>query len=174
MSDMPSSNTAQPAGRGITRAVKLTLAASLALNVAVAGIFFGAWIRHSQPERPPHAVARDFGFGPFSDALTKSQRRALARDFTQKNGSPKQMRAEISQEFAAILAALKTTPFDAMALNAAMARQHNSFTRRLEQGKAAMQDMILSMSDDERAAFAEKLALSLAQAEQKAPRPPKP
>jgi hypothetical protein len=57
---------ARACGPGTSRGVKIALALSVALNLAVAGLAVGAWLSDDGPRR---GMPRDLGFGPFSEAL---------------------------------------------------------------------------------------------------------
>lgn len=157
MTDLPPPVSPLPASRPAGRGLKLLLAVSLALNLAVAGIFAGVALRGHDPDRPPPAAVRDLTFGPFTEALTREQRRAMLRGFAERGPGLREMRAQMRTDFDAVLAALRATPFDAAAFQAAVAQQNTRFTARAESGREALVGLVLQMSDPERAAFLERL-----------------
>ena len=63
------------------RAVRIALAVSVALNLAVVGVVAGAALKHGGSG---HEMERDSGFGPFSEALSREDRRALRGQILQR------------------------------------------------------------------------------------------
>ena len=68
-------NTAPVQSPAAPRGVKIALAVSVALNLAVAGLAVGAWLG----DGPHKGMPRDMSFGPFSEALDDADRRAIRR-----------------------------------------------------------------------------------------------
>ena len=68
----------QAAGRGL----RIALAVSVALNLAVAGMFAGSLLKDHE-DGGPRGV-REIGFGPFSEALSREDRRALRANLMAK------------------------------------------------------------------------------------------
>ncbi|WP_103333929.1 periplasmic heavy metal sensor [Pseudotabrizicola formosa] len=162
MTDLPppvssASASARPPGRGL----KLLLAVSLALNLAVLGTFAGVALRGHDPDRRPPAAVRDLSFGPFTEALTRDQRRAMLRSLSERGPGLREMRAQMRADFDDVLATLRATPFDAGAFQAAVARQNSRFSARAEAGRDALVALVLQMSDPERAAFLDRLEQAL-------------
>jgi uncharacterized membrane protein len=155
----PAPNT--PARRG-GRGLKLLLAVSLALNLAVAGIVAGMALRGHSDGRGGPVMSRDLAIGPFSEALTRDQRHALLRSFALGRPDVREIRAEMRADFDAILAALRSEPFDAAAFRAAVEGQNGRMAERAEAARLALVTVVEQMSDAERAAFVDKLEASVA------------
>lgn len=147
---------AAPEGQKIGRMVKILLAASLMCNLAVAGVFAGMWLR--QGDKPPSPSAmRNLAFGPYGEAMSRAQRKELARSFSQSHADPRAMRAQMQGEFAQILTALRQVPLDENTLQEALSMQQARASQRMQDAQKALQDVILAMSDDERLVFAQNL-----------------
>lgn len=140
-----------------SRGVKIALALSVALNLAVAGLAAGAWLR----EGPRGGMPRDMTFGPFSEALDDSDRRAIRRALLDRLGEFRAQREATRAEFAALLVALRADPFDATALKAALAALEARNAERLELGRSLIETRLIEMSAEERAAFADRLEKGL-------------
>jgi uncharacterized membrane protein len=102
----PLSTAPQPAGT--RRGLKIALAVSVALNLAVAGLVAGAWVKGG----PGHVMPRDLSFGPFSEALNAEDRRALRKALLDRAPGFRDARKAAQAEFTALLAALRASPFD--------------------------------------------------------------
>lgn len=157
MTDLPPPVPPKTVGRGL----KLLLAVSLALNLAIAGTFAGVALRGHDPERRPPPAVRDLTFGPFTDALTREQRRDMLRGFAERGPGLREMRAQMRADFDMVLTALRATPFDAAAFRAAVESQNSRITARAEAGRDALVGLVLQMSDAERAAFLDRLEQAL-------------
>jgi uncharacterized membrane protein len=160
MTDDPiQKNPPPPQGSG--RALKIVLAISLAFNLAVIGIVSGAFLkaRHGDWGRPPDV--RELNFGPFSEALSRPQRRDLLRGLIGDRPGLRDLRNQIGGEFAAVLAAVRAEPFDPAALDAALRAQGEGTVERLDRGRKALQAVIIAMTPEERAAYADRLQQGL-------------
>lgn len=111
----------QPAAEragGMKRWLKLVLAGSLALNLAVIGVAAGAAWRHAGDKRhgprPPDVSAMIFR------ELDKDTRKQLRQEAGGSHGSYARRR---EAEAAAVISALRKEPFDAGALLAELQRQ---------------------------------------------------
>lgn len=150
----PNPPTALPkSGRG----VKIVLALSLALNLAVAGVFAGAAFRAHGDDGTGRRTVRDVNFSPFTEALTRDQRRAMLGRLSQGGTGLRDMRAQMRSDLDDVVAALRATPFDPAAVEAAFARQGARLSTRADVGRQALVGLLLSMSDGERAAFVARL-----------------
>ncbi|HEX9858674.1 MAG TPA: periplasmic heavy metal sensor [Paracoccaceae bacterium] len=145
------------AGNG--RWLRLALAASLALNLAVAGVIGGAILKGAREHRS--AMVRDLGFGPFTEALGPEDRAALRSAFLERAPDFRARRRDMREDFAAVLAALRAEPFDAAALGAAMGRQMGRAAEQMALGQALMTEHIAAMSPEARKRFADRLEASL-------------
>lgn len=139
------------------RGVKIALALSVALNLAVAGLAVGAWLGNG----PHRGMPRDMSFGPFSEALDDADRRAIRRALMERLGEFRQQRAAARAEFETLLGVLRADPFDAEALKAALAALEARNAERLDLGRGLIETRLIEMTPDERAAFADRLEKGL-------------
>lgn len=142
-----------PASRG----VKIALALSVALNLAVAGLAVGAWLGHG----PRQGMPRDMSFGPFSEALDDTDRKAIRRALLERLGEFREQREAARAEFETLLATLRADPFDPEALKAALAALEARNAERLELGRSLIETRLIEMSPEERADFADRLEKGL-------------
>ncbi|MGP3697506.1 periplasmic heavy metal sensor [Rhodobacter sp. NSM] len=139
--------------------MRIALAVSVALNLAVVGMAGGAmWRFHSGEMRGP---VRDLGFGPFSEALAPEDRKEMRRAFLDQRGDFRMIRREMREDFQSMLAILRAEPFDPAALQAVLDRQQQRGARTAELGARLLGQRIGAMTPDERRAFADRLAESL-------------
>jgi uncharacterized membrane protein len=137
------------------RGLKIALAVSVALNLGVAGLVTGI-VLHGGPGGRGDMV-RDLGFGPFEGALSEADRDALRGKVRAQFGDIRAARREMQADAQALLAALTADPFDPAALTEAMAAQAEHLGERLKFGSDLMRDHLLSLSDEDRRAFAGRL-----------------
>ncbi len=159
MTDLPPPLPAPAPKSGM--GLKILLAVSLALNLAVVGTVAGAMLRGHDDHRPPPFAVRDFSFGPFTEALTRDQRRAMLRDFASKGPGLHDMRAQMRGDLDAVLASLRASPFDPAAFQAAVVRQGEGIAARTDAARTALVTLIVGMSETERAEFAARLENAL-------------
>ena len=133
--------------------IKIALAVSVALNLAVAGLAAGAFLR----DGPGRGMPRDLSFGPFSEALSGEDRHALRKALMDKAPAFRKSRAAARAEFETLLTALRATPFDAAALQTALTAIETRTADRLNLGRSLIEARILQMSEAERLAFAGRL-----------------
>ncbi len=154
MTDMPppATSPASPPRRWM----RWVLGLSLALNLAVAGLVLGAVIRQELPG-PRDRMVRDLGFGPFSDALSDADRKALRRAFFEQAPDFRKSREDIRSDMAALLAVLRAEPFDAATLQDVIQRQTERINARQALGRTLILDRIEGMTPQERADFADRL-----------------
>ncbi len=150
-------NTAPVQSPAAPRGVKIALAVSVALNLAVAGLAVGAWLG----DGPHKGMPRDMSFGPFSEALDDADRRAIRRALLERVGEFREQREAARTEFEALLASLRADPFDPAALKAALAALEARNAERLELGRTLIETRLIEMSPEERAAFADRLEKGL-------------
>lgn len=147
---------AEPVAPKSGRGLRIALAVSLALNLGVAGLLAGAWLRSG-----PHGGPRDLGFGPFAAALTAEDRAALRRAFLDRAPEFRDARAAMRADMAGILAALRADPFDAAGLKAALDQTGTRMAGRLALGQSLVFDRVAAMSPADRMAFADRLENAL-------------
>ena len=139
------------------RGVKITLALSVALNLAVAGLAVGAWLG----DGPHRGMPRDMSFGPFSEALDSDDRRAIRKALMARLGEFRGQREAAREEFQALLTALRADPFEPEALKTALAALEARNAERLELGRSLIETRLIEMSPKERADFADRLEKGL-------------
>jgi uncharacterized membrane protein len=142
---------------GGSRWIKIALAVSLALNLAVAGLAAGAWLREGRDG----GMSRDMSFGPFTEALNDADRRELRRALGDRAPGFREARREMRADLEQLLATLRAVPFDPAAAEAALATIATRASDRLDLGRELMAGRILAMSDAERQAFADRLERGL-------------
>lgn len=147
----------QPVAAGGPRWMKLALAVSVALNLAVAGLAAGAWLR----EGPRRGMPHDMSFGPFTEALNDVDRRELRRAFAERLPGFREARQEIRTDLETLLATLRADPFDQTAAEDALAAIARRAGDRLDLGRDLIAGRIVAMSATERRAFADRLERGL-------------
>ena len=143
------------------RWLRIALAISVALNLAILGLVAGALIRNHGPMQDG-AMARDLGFGPFTEALSDQDRKKLRQAFLAKAPEFRDDRRAMRLESTALLDQLRAVPFDADGLRKVFDSQHQRNTERLNLGQTLMLDLVVGMTDEERLAFASRLEVQLA------------
>ena len=139
------------------RWIKAALVASVALNLAVAGLVLGAWLG----DGPRKGMPRDLSFGPFSEALSDTDRRALRKDLMGRAGEFRTSRDAARAEFETLLATLRADPFDPAAMTTALTAIETRNAERLELGRSLIETRLIEMSVEERMAFADRLEKGL-------------
>lgn len=138
------------------RGLKIALAVSVALNLAVAGLIGGiAW--HGGPGGRGDVMVRDFGFGPFEDALLPEDRAALRDTVKARMGDIRAARQQMQTDGLAILSALRADPFDPTVLSVALDGQAKHLGDRLKFGSDVIRDFVITLSPEARSAFADRL-----------------
>lgn len=140
------------------RVVRIALAVSVALNLAVVGVVAGAALKHGGSG---HEMERDIGFGPFSDALSREDRRALRGQILQRAPELRSVRKETQADTQSLLVALRAEPFDAAGLTAVMETQRARMAGRLELGQTVLRDFLIAMTPEARKDFADRLEARL-------------
>ncbi len=136
--------------------VKVVLALSLALNLAIAGLAAGAWMKGGSKGMP-----RDLSFGPFSEALSGDDRRALRNALRDRGTDFRASREAAFVEFSTLLRALRTQPLDQQTLREALAAIEKRNADRLDLGRSLIETRLIEMSDADRLAFADRLEAGL-------------
>lgn len=155
---MPKDDDAAPPVRG-NRGLRIALAISVALNLAVAGLVIGVVLKG--PPMPPMAV-RDLGFGPFAGALTDDDRRVLRDAFLARKPDLRAERRAMRADLAAVSGALRADPFVPEVLQAALERGAARTVDLLKVGQGLLLDHVLSMTPEARHALADRLDAAMA------------
>jgi uncharacterized membrane protein len=140
------------------RGLRLALGFSLALNLAVLGLGVGMALHgalHGGPDR--RDMVRELSFGPFTDALRPEDRKALRDRFLATTPDFAAERARMKADGQAILAALRADPFDAAALDTALATMQAHVAARMDKGTGILAGFLTAMTPQDRLAFADRL-----------------
>jgi uncharacterized membrane protein len=138
------------------KGLRIALAVSVAINLAVAGLVAGAAFKHGGDGGRMEA-GRELGFGPFSEALNRDDRRALRDAFIAKAPELRDTKRQRRDDTQALLAALRAEPFAPDALAQIMERQHQRLAGQLQLGQDLLRDFLVAMTPEARAAFADRL-----------------
>jgi uncharacterized membrane protein len=139
------------------RWVKVALALSVALNLAVAGLAVGAMLKDGRRGGMP----RDLSFGPFTEAFSPEDRKALREAFRDRMPAFRASREEVRAEFQTLIATLRADPVDPAALGAALAAIEARNADRLALGRSLVEARFLQMPPEDRLAYADRLEHSL-------------
>ena len=142
----------QPMRRGATRWMTLVLILSLTANLLVAGIVIGRWL--AGDERP-RGVDRTIGW---MVRVVPEERREMAQTyFDAARPQFEAAQAARMDQFGAVLAAIRTEPFDPAALSSAMTAtlETRSSQRALVYDRFAT--LLAQFTPDERAGIAERM-----------------
>lgn len=148
---------ARPERRRAPRWMRVTLGISLALNLAVVGLFAGMMLRHDRPgrmeamHRPPVGVA-------LYRALSKDERQTLRESLRRKAAGQRSAdTASGDTGAAAVVAALRARPFDRDRLAAALGDESSRRQRWQDLMQAAWLEQVTAMDDAARADFADRV-----------------
>ncbi len=149
---VPPQPTAKPP---CSRAFKIALAVSVALNLAVGGAVVGLALHGGPGGRD--VMVRDLGFGPYDDALLPQDRDSLRKAVQARIGDLRAARQQMQTDSAAILTALRTDPFDSVKLTDALDAQAQHLNDRMNIGKGMIRDFLIGLPQEARLAFADRL-----------------
>lgn len=159
MTDVQTPPPAEAAPVAVRKAptwMKLLLAASLAVNFGIVGVVTGAALKFHR-SGDMMAGPRDIAFGPYTEALTRDQRKGLFKDLSGREAGLRELRREIETDMQLVLGALRATPFNAEAFRSALDQQNSRLTARVAEGRKGLVEVVTMMSDAERADFASNL-----------------
>lgn len=138
------------------KGLRIALAVSVALNLAVAGMAAGAFFHGGGPGGHGGDV-RELGFGPFTDALSRADRDSLRASFLAKMPDIRAARQAMRTDQQNLLAALRAEPFDQTQLESALAAQSARTAAQLAMGQGLMKDLLIGMTSAQRRDFAARL-----------------
>ncbi|MEL7099989.1 MAG: periplasmic heavy metal sensor [Pseudomonadota bacterium] len=139
--------------------VRVLLALSLGLNLAVVGLVVGIAVRFGGG--PPPRAAVDFAL-PYVRSLDPGDRRAIFRTVRQDLTDAPTSRAARRAAYDSVVEALRAQPFDRDALEELVGGQADAAQRMQRAAQAAWLDTVSAMSDAERAAYADRVAEQVA------------
>lgn len=154
MTDAPIPTTLPAAQPPARNGLKIALAVSVALNLAVVGMIAGAWIKGGGHGR---GMPHEMSFGPFSEALGPEDRSAIRRALLDHAKDFRTNSQEAKAEFQTLLLALRASPFDPAAMQSALAAIETRTAGRLALGRSLIENRIVEMSETDRLAFADRL-----------------
>lgn len=145
------------------RRLKIALFASLAVNLAVAGLFAGMVLRDGPPHRGDRGP-RDEGFLYFR-AFTEEQRQDLRRAFRRHMGHGegdreerrKAFRARFLEGYEQAATALRQEPFERDALAEVLETQATRAREGRARGQQVLLDYLAELSPEARADYADRL-----------------
>lgn len=155
MTDVNLPPAAPPAAQ-TPRGIKIALAVSVAINLAVVGLIGGLAL-HDGSGWHGDKRGRDMGFGPFDTVFSPEDRTALRDKVALRVGDFKASRRQLQGDMTTILTALRAEPYDGAAVKTAFDAQAGHLTSRLTLGNAVIRDYVLSLSPVARLAFAGRL-----------------
>lgn len=136
--------------------IKIVLALSLAVNLCIAGLVAGVILRGG----PLAGRAPAMGYAmPYVLALPRDLRRDVFGAVRNDDSLPD--RRARREEYRDMIKALKVTPFDAAAVEAVLVRQGDGVSRVQAVARAAWLEAVSSLSDEERAAYSERMQEAL-------------
>lgn len=136
---------------------RIVLVISLALNLAVVGLVAGSVVSGRFGDGPPRSF--DLGLGPMSRALAPEERRDIGRNLRQNRVLRD---VDLRGRVDGIVAALKQDPFDEDALRVLLAEQAARMSDVQGKAQDAFVAVVLDMSPERRAIFADQLREELA------------
>lgn len=134
--------------------LRILLFASLAINLAVAGLFVGFVLKGpSKHDRGRDPVA------PYTRAFDEDQRGELWRAIRQQYHEDRRAdgRPDILGEYRTALEALRAEPFDAEGFGRVLAEQGARADERRHRGETVLLDYVTTLSAGDRAAYADRL-----------------
>ncbi|MFE3837119.1 periplasmic heavy metal sensor [Pseudogemmobacter sonorensis] len=158
MNETPSSVSppSVPAAARTRGWVRIVLAVSLALNLAVVGLTAGIALRHGGPQ--DRGGGQDFGLGPLARALPVEERKALRRGFIDNHPELAKGTEALKADFDRLLAILRSESLDPAALDAALAQIALRNAERLTSGSALIGGYLARTDAAGRADYADRLA----------------
>lgn len=142
---------APKAGRGM----KIALILSLTLNLLIFGVMGGAMLAHGGRDDPRRV--RDVGFGPYTEALSPEDRKALRDAFIKAVPDFRAGREEARADVAKLAEAIRAEPYDRAAVEAVFASQAERIEARLTIGRNLLLDRLDAMAPEARAALAGRI-----------------
>ncbi|MDH5798125.1 MAG: periplasmic heavy metal sensor [Paracoccaceae bacterium] len=144
----------------MSRAISALLFLSVVFNFVIVGAFLGFMLRpngvpmHDRGSPP----LRDLGFGAYSSALPKEDRRMLLQEMSGVRDQLRDSRALLKKQMEELAAVLSTEPFDPAKMNAIMEAQEQVLLERQRLGRRLFVDHVSRMPEERRNAYAERIA----------------
>lgn len=146
----------KPVTSATPRWIKVLLAGSLAVNLAVIGGAIGLILdSDGPPPKPPGEGMASVG--SFVRALEKPHRREFLGSIEKATGGKPPSKEEFKAKAMALISLIRAEPFDVDALSAKITEQSSRFETARMAGDAALLRIIDGMSPEERQAYADRL-----------------
>lgn len=158
MSEASPAQPSQPQPNPSRRGLHLALVVSIALNLAALGVVAGVALRAGAIHYGK--AVQEMGFGPYSEALSAKDRRALRETILARAPELRQIRKDRRARILAIAEVLRRDPFDAAALHEKMAEEEVRLVAQVTLASQSLQEFLAALPEAERLAFAERLAAS--------------
>ncbi len=153
-------DTGTPVAAPMRRSLRILLIASLAFNMLIVGIGAGALISGRMADGPRRGI--DLSLGPLVEALDESDRRAIMRSLRDAPHVRRPSRDARRADLGAVVAALRTDPFDPAAVAAPLDAARSRALGVMGAGQEALIARITAMTPQQRQAFADRLETGLA------------
>lgn len=144
-----------PTGNGTRGWVKVLLACSLAVNLAVVGLGAGAFLRIGGPSSRMERL--DMGLGPLTAAMTRADWRAMRPAFMARHPDLKKGTKVLRADFDPVLAALRADDFDPAALDRALVAVAARNAARVDSAREVVADYLQSLPAAARKDYADRL-----------------
>ncbi len=140
----------------MTTGLRILLFASLAANLAVAGVVAGLYFTRPDMDRDGPPRGRDFVF-PYTHALNEDLRREVGRNLRNEIERQRDTPGDFLAEYRMAIEALRAEPFDPAAFAATLDKQGERAERRQAEGQRMLVEYVAKLSPDQRAAYAQRL-----------------
>ena len=141
---------------------KIIFAISLALNIAVLGALGGIALRFSKSPLAGEGHLKERRTGSiYIRALSRDQRRELGRRLRDQEEGSKDSRTNIEAGFKEVIRILRSEDFDKEAFEAVAKDHSNKSHHRLENAQGLLLSYIISMSFEQRSAYADRIEKAL-------------
>ncbi|MBT0958781.1 periplasmic heavy metal sensor [Alphaproteobacteria bacterium KMM 3653] len=162
MNDAPDTDPKPQSAPSSGRWMRVLLFASLAVNLAVAGLVAGAVLRQGggpERDRAPQdaSFGRDLGLGPYGRALSKNDKDHLRSVAKEKSAMFRENRKAIRAAVEETVATLREPEFDRARVEAAFANQRRLVGEAQREGHGLLIERLSALSHADRMTFADRL-----------------
>ena len=153
------SDTSEKYTRPPKRWVGIVLVVSLSLNLLIVAAVAGAMTMREKWQPHPGAQSEMRG-GPMTRALKHEDRRALGLELRARLRDTGPSASERRAEFDGLIEDLKRVPFDPERVAARLARHRSEMQQTMEVGQVLLLEHLARMSDEDRAAFVDRVRMN--------------
>ncbi len=140
---------------------RVLLGVSLAFNVLILGAIAGHRIGDDNAPRRTHYKRDISDYGPYTRALSGEDRAAIRESLRAQSDDFRTRRKEVRAGFKAFVAALRAQPYEPDETRELLEQQRRQVGENVGRVQDLLLDRIDAMSDEERAAFADRLVQEL-------------